>query len=186
MSEFDIFRLFPRRRKKFPLHFRAFFATIGAGSDFLEKKKNNLVSVLRYVATGTSTWLLDNGLFTLLLWIFGDVELFQLLGFTVKTSGVFTCVGMSVGFLFSFFTNRAWTFQASGKVGKQIVRCFLLFVFNMVITAIVVNGVSLFGRNVLSLSDGTCDLVTNIAKYTMSGITGVWNYFIYQKWVYKE
>jgi len=149
-------------------------------------KKESIFSALRYVVTGVSTWLLDNGLFSLLLWIFGDTLLFTVWHFPVNTSGVFTCVGMTVGFLFSFFTNRAWTFRSSGKVNKQLFRCFLLFIFNMILTALIVNAVSFLGKTVFDLSEGGSDLLTNIAKYTMSGITGVWNYFIYQKWVYKE
>ena len=152
----------------------------------MEAKKKSFVSVLKYVITGTSTWLIDNGLFTILLRIFGEHDLFTVFGFTVKASFLFTYIAMLVGFVFSFFVNRAWTFQSGGNVRKQMTRCFLLLIFNMTVTALVVNGVSSLGQNVFGLSKGGCELLTNAAKYTMSGVTGVWNYFIYQKWVYKD
>lgn len=158
----------------FSLHFAHSFGRIvdkGSVSLGLAIKKIFKASASRYVIIGITTWLLDNGLFSLLKLIFGDVSLF----FGLTTIHLFTAVGMIVGFFYGFFMNKKWTFQSDGKTTKQFIRCVLLLIFNTVISAVIVDLSAGFGISFLP------DLV----KYGMSGVIGIWNYFAYKLWVYK-
>lgn len=142
----------------------------------MEEKKRGLLSVLKYAATGVGAWIIDNGLFTLLKAIFGVYDLFSVAGLVLNTVVLFTAISMIVGFVFSFLTNRKWTFRSDGRVVRQFICCVLLLLFNTVVTALVVN---------LS-SFSSLSFLPDLVKYTMSGITGIWNYFAYKHWVYKS
>lgn len=152
------------------MHFARSFGKIGV-KGCVSLKNIFKAAASRYVIIGITTWLLDNGLFSLLKLIFGDVSLF----FGLTTIHIFTAVGMIAGFFYGFFMNKKWTFKSDGKTSRQFFRCVLLLVFNTVITAVIVD---------LSAGAGI-SFLPDLVKYAMSGIIGVWNYYAYKLWVYK-
>ncbi len=138
------------------------------------EKKRNAGAVLKYAATGIGAWVIDNGLFSLLKAVFGVKTLCSVAGQPLTTTALFTGISMIVGFVFSFLSNRNWTFRSEGRMTRQFIRCVLLLLFNTLITAFVVN---------LSAAS-SLTFLPDIVKYGMSGVTGVWNYFFYKHWVY--
>lgn len=141
----------------------------------MDDKKQSTLAVLIYTATGVGAWVIDNGLFTVLKAIFGVYDLFTVAGHLLTTVALYTVISMVAGFLFSFLSNRKWTFRSDGRVVRQFIRCVLLLVFNTVVTALLVN-LSAFSP---------WGFLPDLVKYGMSGVTGVWNYFAYKHWVYK-
>ena len=137
-----------------------------------QRKSASFLTASKYVFVGISTWLLDNGLFSLLKLIFGNKALPF---FELTTIHIFTAIGMLAGFWFSFLMNKNWTFKSDGKMTRQLIRCILLLIFNTVVTAAIVG---------FSARSGT-SFLPDIVKYGMSGVIGVWNYFAYKLWVYK-
>ena len=131
-------------------------------------------SASRYTITGVTAWLIDNGLFSILKWIFGNKRI-SVPPLSFSTLTLFTVIGMVSGFVFSFLTNRKWTFHSNSKMRWQLFRCIVLLAFNTLVTAVAVNLAGL--THIYFLPD--------IVKYTMSCAIGVWNYFIYKRWVYK-
>ena len=146
-----------------------------------EKKLGGLLhrSASKYVVTGVLAWVIDNGLFSLLKLVFGNVILLSFGVFnktlSVTSLMVFTGIGMLAGFVFSFLLNRKWTFRSDGVIGIQLVKCVLLLIFNTIVAAFIVHLSSL----------SSIGFLPDLVKYGMSLLIGIWNYFAYKYWVYR-
>jgi len=73
-----------------------------------------------------------------------------------------------------FLTNKYVTFGARGMAHRQIVRYFVLLGVNYLATL-----------GVIALADHL-GLGYQIGKIVAVGMTTVWNYFVYQLWVFRE
>lgn len=90
-------------------------------------------------------------------------------------------VSTSVAFVFSFFANRSFTFKSKKDAKKQIIPFLVVTLFGLwVIQPIVIWLVS------LPLSHLSDNITLFIAKLAATGVTLVWNYIFYAKFVFKD
>ncbi|MDN5858016.1 MAG: GtrA family protein, partial [Pseudonocardia sp.] len=103
---------------------------------------------------------------------------FGLLVFFREVVGTPVWVAATIAFWSSlavvFLTNKYVTFAARGSGHRQLVRYFLLLGFNYLATLAV-----------LYLAERT-GLGYQLGKVVSVALTTAWNFFIYQKWVFRS
>jgi len=89
-----------------------------------------------------------------------------------------------VAFIFSFFINKSFTFKSkSGNIKKQFTLFFIVTLFGLwVLQPLVITSVTAL-INPLHLNTS---LVLLIAKIIATGVSLVWNYFFYSRYVFKK
>ena len=119
--------------------------------------------VSRFLIQGVTAAVVEYVLFVLINLVVGDQW--------VVVSHVISSIG---GFIVSFTLNRMWVFKSTGNPKKQLVKYLILAVINVIIGSLLIKGlVSLAAIDPL------------IAKFiTMVMIAG-WNYFIFQKLIFR-
>jgi len=123
------------------------------------------VAVLKYLVSGGSAFVVDYSILVLFYYTLG-------LGL-----GLSTTLGYFSGFFISFFANRYWVFGKSGttrKPLKQILEYTALVIFNYFFTLIAIQQLDEFG------------IKPAIGKIMVTAIIVVWNYLIFQKFIFSE
>ncbi len=131
-------------------------------------------SEIRYMIAGCATFLIDNLVFNLHIF-FPEFRL-SLFGISDFKEVLFNILGMIAGLIFGFIVNRNWSFKATGSVSKQFMRCVLLFVFNLIVSSIIVGILNNFISN---------DIILAVLRLSVSIMIGIWNFFAYKLFVYK-
>lgn len=88
-----------------------------------------------------------------------------------------TTVGYFAGFLISFFANRYWVFGKSGATRqpvKQVIEYTLLVIFNYFFTLIAIQQLDNIG------------VKPSIGKIIVMIAIVVWNYLIFQKFIFSD
>lgn len=132
-------------------------------------KKNN--TTLRFIFTGLAATAID----------FSILGIITYVGFEAIFANI---IATSCAFVFSFFVNRAYTFQAkNGNIARQMV----LF------TVVTLTGVWGLQSIVLHLGIpftntvvGDAILALFIVKVIATGISMIWNYLLYKTVVFKQ
>lgn len=129
-------------------------------SDFMNYK--TLIQLMKYLTSGTLSFLLDYIFFYILLGVF-------------KTWYIPSNASMIVGFATSFFLNRVWSFDSKDNILKQLLLYTALFLFN------------LGAHNVLMylLSD-ILYISPLISKAVVMGTIAAWNFVVFKKVVYRK
>ena len=118
--------------------------------------------VLKYLAVGGSAFVLDFGL----LWLLKSG-----LALPAWFSAI---VAFAVSTAWSFFLQRRYTFSDDIHVGHSAVRYGILLVFNMALTA-----------GIVELFDRYLDLYL-VGKIVSTALTTLWNFPIMKLWVYPK
>lgn len=129
-------------------------------------------SEIRYMIAGCATFLIDNLVFNFHI-LFPELNLF---GITEFKEILFNILGMISGLIFGFIVNRNWSFKAQGNATKQFFRCVLLFIFNLILSSILVG----FFNNIIENN-----FILAVLRLSVSIMIGIWNYFAYKLFVYK-
>lgn len=79
-------------------------------------------------------------------------------------------------FMFSFLTNRKWTFQSTGDIKRQTILYLMLFLFNLVVS-------NLFLLKFFTEVVGMSPLISPFFK--MACVV-CWNFVIYKWIIYKD
>jgi len=83
-------------------------------------------------------------------------------------------VAMTLGFIISFFLNRAWSFKSQGNLYRQFIMYGVLFIINLFIS----NGL-------MMLFSGVLKIAPPVAKLVATGIIVCWNFVIYRGFIFK-
>lgn len=107
-------------------------------------------------------------------------SLLHIAGLSYWTS---TFLGNSVGAVVSFFLNRSFTFRSKSSVGKSMIRFVAVILFCYVVSYSV-------GQHlvewVLSKTDFTSTIKTDIAVFISTGIYTILNYICQKVFVFKS
>jgi len=130
---------------------------------------NNSGKLLRFALVGGINTVIDIGL------LFGltTLGLPKLAANTVSTG---------TAFIFSFFANKSYTFRAQGNVRRQLI----LFVV-VTLTGLwgLQNAVIFCISPILTSVIHTESLVLLLAKIIATGVSLVWNYYLYDRVVFR-
>lgn len=117
-------------------------------------------SLLRYLVIGVLSFAADAG--TLYL-THGVLHMWLPLA---------TTIAYAIAFIINFGLNRAWAFESSSPVGRQLTRYIGLVLVNYLLTLAIVTGLAGLG------------LVYLLAKVIATGVTVALNYVAYRTWVF--
>jgi putative flippase GtrA len=84
-------------------------------------------------------------------------------------------ISYSGGFLISFLLNRIWVFKSNYNIRNQFLKYFVLFVFNLIWSDILLY---------YMLAD--LKLNTYLSKIFLIGIVTIWNYVMYKYVIFKS
>lgn len=118
--------------------------------------------VARFLLVGGLSFVLDLGLLVLLHEVFG-VALWAA-----------TPIAFIVSLVFNFLLQRAFTFRATNKKSISAFKYLLLVAFNIVVTDLIVVGFDALGWSYV------------YGKTIATGLTTVWNYFLYRHWIFRR
>jgi putative flippase GtrA len=91
-------------------------------------------------------------------------------------------VSTSVALIFSFFANKKFTFKDNANNKTQFIYFLAITLFGLwIIQPIIIDGVGL-----LIKSSVNSYVVLFIGKLLATGVTLVWNYLLYRKFVFKK
>lgn len=130
---------------------------------------------IRYLFVGGSAVVVDFAIFEILLLIIGADNAVNIAGYAVEPEKIANTAAVIGGFIYSFILNRSWAFRSNGSVVKQLALMAALLAINTVISN---EAISFMGRR-LSIPFAA-------AKPVMQVVVAVWNYFIYDKIIYKN
>ena len=124
---------------------------------------------------GGSAVVVDFAIFEILLLIIGAENMINIAGHIIEPEKIANTAAVIGGFIYSFILNRSWTFKSRGSAVKQLVLMAALLVINTVISN---EAISFMGRGL--------SVPFAVAKPVMQVAVAVWNYFIYDKIIYKN
>lgn len=116
---------------------------------------------VRFWIVGGLSFIIDLGLLTLLKEVF-RVDLW-----------IATPIAFIVSLIFNFWAQRVFTFRATNHAHVSFVKYSLLVVFNIFATDMIVNWISLTPAGY------------GIGKIVATGITTVWNFYLYKYWIFR-
>lgn len=124
--------------------------------------KKNWRQFIRYLIVGGGSFLLEYGLFFVLL---QKVNLHYL----IANSIVYSLVS-----LVNFFLNRTWTFRSKENYKRQLILYLCLLSFNF-----------FAGNLVLYILSGLMLIPPLLAKVAVMGMVVCWNFVFYKTVIYK-
>lgn len=123
----------------------------------------------RYLLVGGTAAVIDFAVFQLVLALWQqDVQLW-----TWRAEQWANSAGMVLGFLFTFFANRQWTFASDGAVLKQMLLAIGLLWFNILLGAVIISAL---------IRDAAWS--PTAAKLSLQIAVVVWNFAIYKFVIY--
>jgi putative flippase GtrA len=142
-------------------------------------------SGIRFIAIGILNTVIDFGIFNILIFVFN------------LNSVVANTISVSIAMTISFFLNRSIVFRHEGKnnasrfikfiaitaFGLYFIQNLIVFVFSHKFTLpaeIATDIIHAIGLNMFSEDF----IIANFAKALATGVTMVWNYFMYKKFVF--
>ncbi len=141
--------------------------------------KENRKQLYKYIAIGLSAVLVEFLSFTFLMMIEIDghdmahIFLFPLFDYTVTGTNLCQSVSMLLGTIFSYTMNRKWSFKTKNPILPEITRFGILFIFNLIVTNIVIRLLQMTGLE---------DLICKICVQSMMVL---WNFLIYKLVIFK-
>ena len=137
-------------------------------------KKGGFGKFIRYVLVGISAAVVDFAVFELVLLLLGSENSITVLSHTIHPEKIANTAAVITGFIYSFILNRVWAFKSNNNILLQMVLMIILLAFNTFISN---EAISFMGR--------TIGLPFILAKPIMQTIIVFWNYFIYDKIIYR-
>lgn len=137
----------------------------------ISTSNSNQAKFLRYVLIGGSAALLDFSVFFLL---------FKLLSWSLPWAStsiilVANTVGILAGFVWGFFLQKIWAFQAKGRAEIQFFYTLLLLIFNILLTSVAIAPLAELLHQPIA-----------VAKIIMQIVVVLWNYCIYNYFIFKD
>ncbi|MCI5605254.1 MAG: GtrA family protein, partial [Clostridia bacterium] len=113
--------------------------------------------------------------FELILLLIGTDNSVTFRSYIIEPEKIANTAAVVIGFIYSFILNRTWAFKSKDNFMRQLILMIILLAFNTVISN---EAISIMGRNLL--------IPFVIAKPIMQIAVAVWNYFIYDKIIYRS
>lgn len=129
----------------------------------------NKAEKLRFGAVGVINTLIDTGL------------LFALTSFGFPSIGA-NIISTSSAFIFSFFANRTFTFHASSSTKRQFILFVVITLFGLWVLQSIIIWIAMSLLTTTTLEKNFSLL---IAKLLAVGVSLVWNYTMYSRFVFK-
>lgn len=123
--------------------------------------EKSLKQLRKYIITGLLAYIIEYSTYYLLL--------------TTLSMFIANSVGMFVGFWISFLLNRLWSFQSKDKFLNQLYRYSFLFLINLILSNLL-----------LKVFSEMLNIHAKIAKLIIMCMVVSWNFFIFQKIIYKD
>ncbi|NNC13046.1 GtrA family protein [Planctomonas sp. JC2975] len=117
-------------------------------------------AIVRYLVVGGLSFVIDFGLLAL----FEEVFHWQ--------TWIATAVAFLLSVIFNYIAQRTYSFDSNTPHGKTLVRYVILLAFNTVATSVIV---SLGAKTPLTWAG---------AKIVATGMTTLWNYFVFKYWIF--
>lgn len=118
----------------------------------------------RYLITGFTAFGIEYSLY---------VWLYKLMGLNYILASV---IVYALVFWFSFIINRIWSFKSKGSIKKQFVQYGLLFLFNLVVSNILL----------MKLFTEVLGIDPLLSPFLKMACVVCWNFLIYKFIIYKE
>lgn len=138
-------------------------------------EKGGIGKFIRYALVGGSAVLVDFAVFELILLLIGTDNSVTFRSYIIEPEKIANTAAVVIGFIYSFILNRTWAFKSKDNFMRQLILMMILLAFNTVISN---EAISIMGRNLL--------IPFVIAKPIMQVAVAVWNYFIYDKIIYRS
>ncbi len=138
-------------------------------------EKGGIGKFIRYVLVGGSAVIVDFAVFELLLIFIGTENNIILFSHNIEPEKIANTAAIIIGFIYSFILNRTWAFKSKDNAVKQIILMIILLALNTFISN---EAISLMGRAI--------GIPFVIAKPVMQAAVALWNYFIYDKIIYRS
>ena len=137
--------------------------------------KGGLGKFIRYVFVGGSAVIVDFAVFEIILLLLGTQNSVTIFSHSIEPEKIANTAAVITGFIYSFILNRTWAFKSKSNAFRQIILMIILLAFNTFISN---EAISFMGR--------ILNVPFAIAKPVMQIIVAVWNYFIYDKIIYRS
>ncbi|MBE6870688.1 MAG: GtrA family protein [Ruminococcaceae bacterium] len=145
-------------------------STVKTISPYLSEQ--GLWQFIKYFTVGVATALFE----LFLVWLFSKI-LLSVSSWRESAENVLIVVGNTLGttvaFVANFLLNRSVSFKSDGKFSVQFIKYILLFLFNLIVSDIIIYVFS---------SIGVYYLIVKL--FTMAMIV-LWNFFMYKKFIFK-
>ncbi len=129
--------------------------------------------IFRFLASSLISWVVDNGLFRLFLFVFAFLG-----NGTVRTT-VSTALARVISSVVNFSLNRKMVFRSSGSVKKTLFRYYCLAVPQFLVSALLVSGAS----RLLGVEN---DWLITLIKIVVDTVLYFISYRIQQDWVFRK
>jgi|GEM_PF-1345721 len=126
--------------------------------------------LFRYAAVGCSGFLIEFGVFNLLLFLLPEE-----MSFPIKSVSIAHTAGFLSGAAWTFVLNKFWSFGTRENTAAQSVKYAALLLFNLFVT----NALLLYAAEHLGLSE-------QISKLGIMVLVAGWNFFISKYFVYAK
>ncbi len=137
--------------------------------------KGGMGKFIRYVFVGGSAVIVDFAVFEIILLILGKDNTVTILSHAIKPEKIANTAAVIIGFIYSFILNRTWAFKSKSNAVRQIILMIILLAINTFISN---EAISFMGR--------VLNIPFTLAKPIMQVAVAVWNYFIYDKIIYRS
>ena len=150
------------------------FENIKTNAITMLKNEQNRKQFLRYLVVGFSAFALEYLSFLL----FANVVLskettLNLFFVSFSAINIAQSISMVFGTVYSYTLNRLWSFGTKGKMLPEIIRFGLLFVFNLIVT------------NLLLTLLVNIGIPKEFAKLVVQGMMVCWNFVLYKTVIFK-
>jgi len=138
-------------------------------------EKGGIGKFIRYILIGGSAVIVDFAVFEVLLLLLGKDNTISLFSTVIEPEKIANTIAVITGFIYSFILNRTWAFKSKDNILRQLVLMIILLIINTLISN---EAISFMGRSI--------GIPFVIAKPVMQVLVAVWNYFIYDKIIYRS
>ncbi len=138
-------------------------------------EKGGIGKFIRYILIGGSAVIIDFAVFEALLLLLGKDNNITLFSAVIEPEKIANTVAVITGFIYSFILNRTWAFKSKDNILRQLILMIILLIINTLISN---EAISFMGRSI--------GIPFVIAKPVMQVLVAVWNYFIYDKIIYRS
>lgn len=138
-------------------------------------EKGGIGKFIRYVLVGGSAVIVDFAVFEIILLVIGTDKSITLFSQSIEPEKIANTAAVIIGFIYSFILNRTWAFKSKDNAVKQIILMIILLALNTFISN---EAISFMGR--------IMNIPFVIAKPIMQISVALWNYFIYDKIIYRS
>jgi putative flippase GtrA len=134
---------------------------------------------IKYIICGVTAFSCELASFSVLeylIWPLLGIGMFEseIAGVVISRINISNTISISLGYIIAFTLNRVWSFKSKSNLLKQFLKSFVLYIFNIIASNIMINiFVETLGLHKIS------------SKVLSMAIIVMWNFILYKKVIYK-